>query len=598
MLSLIAAGLAFSDMDLVVLPDALVATHAAYCMDGSAGAYYVERASAAANATKWVVYIEGGGECRTLDDCKQWQASHTMSASGPKTRIAPLDSPMSADVEENPDFGSWNKLYLPYCSGDMHAGTTTARNAALGGWFFSGHNIIAATVAHLGANGTLFPQVTHALISGGSAGGIATIMHTDFFAEQWAGPAGGGAVVKGNPGCGFFYAGVTALPDYEAGAPTPLSNLGFVDAWQPYLPAGCAAATGGNMSACTDAHTLYPHLRSPLFIMENQYDTAKLANCGLDSRDISTAAQLAYVKAWGGWMRAQLAAIAAGAKNGSDGFFSASCLQHGGNFGFASSPVVNGRHMRDAISNWFFERGDDALRFTADHCGDLPCTPATGRESCPHIAPPAPAPGPGPPPAPISDACKAQLETDCPGERGKGDECHTCVRAHAADLKQHGCPQSPGPVFAYYCDGPGPAPPPAPTPAPAPPTPISAACKAQLTTDCPGEMGRGATCRACVSSHAGDLRQHDCPAEAAPVFAYFCDDGGLLPAFWRGSSAAHAADARARQWSDAAAGRNVINSVGTAEEHDYRFGAVNGGHHVCDLLAASLGQSKPGVWRD
>ena len=80
------------------------------------------------------------------------------------------------------------------------------------------------------------------------------------------------------------------------------------------------------------------------------------------------------------------------------------------------------------------------------------------------------------------------------------------------------------------------------------------------------------------------------------MFAYFCDGG--LPAFWRGSPAALAADACARQWSDAAAGRNVINSVGTAEEHDYHFGAVNGGHHVCDLLAASLGQSKPGVWRD
>ena len=118
-------------------------------------------------------------------------------------RLHPIVSSMSADASENPDFASWNKLYIPYCSGDMHAGTQTEPNPSLGGWYFSGHNIIAATVAHLAANASgAYPAPTHALISGGSAGGIATIMHTDFFAEQWP-----HAIVKGNPGCGFFYAG-------------------------------------------------------------------------------------------------------------------------------------------------------------------------------------------------------------------------------------------------------------------------------------------------------------------------------------------------------------------------------------------------------
>ena len=190
-------------MTLVVLPDALVSEYGARCMDGSSGAYYVQHSTTLENATKWVVYIEGGGECRTVSDCQMWQKSHTMSASGPKFRTAPRDSPMSADASENPDFSSWNKLYIPYCSGDMHAGTQMKPNPSLGGWYFSGHNIIAATVAHIAANASgAYPAPTHALISGGSAGGIATIMHTDFFAEQWP-----HAIVKGNPGCGFFYAG-------------------------------------------------------------------------------------------------------------------------------------------------------------------------------------------------------------------------------------------------------------------------------------------------------------------------------------------------------------------------------------------------------
>merc|ERR1711871_837369 len=104
--------------------------------------------------------------------------------------------------------------------------------------------------------------------------------------------------------------------------------------------------------------------------------------------------------------------------------------------------------MRDAISNWFFEKGDETMRFNVDNCGDLPCTKAAQRQRCPHTTP-SPGPSPGPPrppsppgpPTPISDACKAELLADCPGEKGKGATCAQCVRAHAQDLKSHGCPQ-------------------------------------------------------------------------------------------------------------------------------------------------------------
>ena len=53
------------------------------------------------------------------------------------------------------------------------------------------------------------------------------------------------------------------------------------------------------------------------------------------------------------------------------GFFSASCLQHGGNFGFESSPIVNGVTMQEALSNWFFEKGDTEMKYTADMCAEV-----------------------------------------------------------------------------------------------------------------------------------------------------------------------------------------------------------------------------------
>ena len=53
-----------------------------------------------------------------------------------------------------------------------------------------------------------------------------------------------------------------------------------------------ADATGGDMSACTDAHRALPHIRTPLFLRENLFDTAKLANCGLDARGPLSPAQV------------------------------------------------------------------------------------------------------------------------------------------------------------------------------------------------------------------------------------------------------------------------------------------------------------------
>ena len=57
---------------LVHLDRDLVERHGARCMDGSPGGLYYAPASAAANRSRLVVFIEGGGECRTLLSCATW----------------------------------------------------------------------------------------------------------------------------------------------------------------------------------------------------------------------------------------------------------------------------------------------------------------------------------------------------------------------------------------------------------------------------------------------------------------------------------------------------------------------------------------------
>jgi hypothetical protein len=76
---------------------------------------------------------------------------------------------LSATDDGNP-FGSFNKVWVPYGSGDCFTGTSTS-NAHLGGLATTGHNVLNALIDHL-INTTEFHKVTHVLFSGGSAGGI------------------------------------------------------------------------------------------------------------------------------------------------------------------------------------------------------------------------------------------------------------------------------------------------------------------------------------------------------------------------------------------------------------------------------------------
>ena len=420
----------------VLLPQVLADAAGAYCADGSVGGYYYLPAGSAANGSKLVVALEGGGECRTAADCVAWRGgSGPSSTSWPRFRSPNAFSELSSSADSNPDFHDWAKLFLPYCTADMHSGRRRTPDAALGGFHFAGHNLIVGSLQHLRNSSGVEP--TTVLVTGSSAGGIGALLHADFFSRWWS-----RASVKVSPACGFFYAGVSSVTDWEGNRTTPAANLGFIDAWKPYIDEGCAAATGGDVAACTDAHFALPHLRTPLFLRENLYDTAKLANCGLDARGPLSTEQERYLRAWGGWMRSQLLALTAAASGphaSAHGFFAPSCLDHGENLDWSTAPPVGGVALRDAMSTWFFGRG--APPRLVDDCGELPCTlPAGGR--CDHVLT-----------DPLGACCQAELRALCPGLEGGGAECDACVRAHSRALIGHGCPKQGAPVFAWWCDG-------------------------------------------------------------------------------------------------------------------------------------------------
>ena len=354
-------------------------------MDGSPGGFYFAPASSSANATKLVVHLEGGGECRTARACTTWAFHSGTSITWPQILDDPKlpGSPMDSSIQANPDFHDWAKLFLPYCSADLHSGTRTERSEPLGGWFFAGHNLLAGALAQLKR---LHPSIghspSHVLVTGSSAGGIGALIHADWFrsSQQWP----SAAIIKVSPEAGLFYPPVSSVRDSSKRIQTSDVAMGMLREWQPYLHTSCAAAnTNHSVAICTNAHRLLPYITTPLFLRENLFDVAKLANCGLDVH-VRGGANLQYLKEWGQQARQ---AMESRRRNKHDGFFAPSCLAHASNLRFSSAPMVGGSKLLDVMRSWYFGGDGSSSQYATDDCGDLPCTKdKSAGEACPLLA--------------------------------------------------------------------------------------------------------------------------------------------------------------------------------------------------------------------
>jgi hypothetical protein len=106
-------------------------------------------------------------------DCRNRQASHQGSSNeeywgatySPSTDGA--QDLLSDDPDSNPEFYSYNHVFMPYCTGDTWSGT---RNPPLtpdhNDFYFAGHQNINATIAHLDETVGITSTATDVLLSG------------------------------------------------------------------------------------------------------------------------------------------------------------------------------------------------------------------------------------------------------------------------------------------------------------------------------------------------------------------------------------------------------------------------------------------------
>ncbi|KAH3757451.1 pectin acetylesterase [Pelomyxa schiedti] len=239
----------------------------AVCLDGSPAGYYIREATSVGAANNWQLDFQGGGWCYEEADCEArshiylgtstvWQSNVSMYAS------------LSDDPAVNPDFYDWNLVWLPYCDGASFSGYLEEPIEYNGTkLYFRGRTILDQVFSHLKRDHN-FGNAENVLLTGCSAGGLATFFHADYV-QSLLPPSV--QIYKSLPMCGFFldHTNINGKPVYS-------SQMEYVFQMQN-CSAGVnqrclQAAKEGEEWRCIFAVNNYAHTTIPTFVVNSAVD--------------------------------------------------------------------------------------------------------------------------------------------------------------------------------------------------------------------------------------------------------------------------------------------------------------------------------------
>ena len=182
-----------------------------------------------AGSTDLVIYFEGGGSCTSATTCWGPAPKANNLAGYDATTFASAQQRnyafLNRDRSGNP-FAAMNLAYIPYCTGDLHAGTLeadfTADNAARPTFFWGARDLDLFLQRIV----PTFPHTQRVWIVGTSAGGFASFLVYDHVAQA-------------------FQTRVDVVDD--SGPPITFkggsSNTALFNVWGFVPPAGCRPCT-------------------------------------------------------------------------------------------------------------------------------------------------------------------------------------------------------------------------------------------------------------------------------------------------------------------------------------------------------------------
>ncbi|XP_065887728.1 uncharacterized protein [Dysidea avara] len=348
-------------MKKVILTDAT--SKGAVCLDGSPPGYYFRTGTSSPN--KWIVHLEGGGWCYDEDDCVK-RSKERLGSSKDWPSIVSFSGLLSDDCTINPDYCGWSMVYIGYCDGASFAGyvenPVNWKGTTL---YFRGAKILEVVMdAVLAAGGD---KIEHVILTGCSAGGLATYLHADYVRSK---------VPTQIP--------VHAIADagYFLDAPNVDGEMHIRGLYQYVykmqnckggVNQDCIAANPTEEWKCFMAQYTYPHIKTPIFLLNARYDTWQLANI-LQLTCHAPNCSDDQMKEFNNFGNEFLNAAAPAISSTSNGVYIDSCQIHCQSLSTTpwSKFVVGGQTLRDTFNAWLTK--DSNMKSKVVDCA-YPCNP-------------------------------------------------------------------------------------------------------------------------------------------------------------------------------------------------------------------------------
>jgi Pectinacetylesterase len=134
-----------------------------------------------------VVYFEGGGGCFDFASCSLFYTTFANFDENAFALLVPtlLTSGIFDPNEPDNPVRDWSFVYVPYCTGDVHAGDEDLAGVPgfVGAHQFVGYRNFGLDLARIGPT---FPAPSHVLVTGISAGGYGAAFNYDRIADAYA----------------------------------------------------------------------------------------------------------------------------------------------------------------------------------------------------------------------------------------------------------------------------------------------------------------------------------------------------------------------------------------------------------------------------
>ncbi|KAE8099400.1 hypothetical protein FH972_017385 [Carpinus fangiana] len=332
----------------------------ALCLDGSPAGYHFQKGFGS-GSNNWLLHIE------VFTSFPSKSILNPLGSSKYMERQVPFSGILSRDPAQNPDFFTWNKVKIRYCDGASFAGHPESENGT--GLFFRGQLIWEALMDELLSLG--LSSAKQALLSGCSAGGLASLIHCDDFPKFLPKDA----TVKCLSDAGFFLDEKDVLGNQVIGS--FYHDVVQLQGVAKSLHKDCIARmephkAGFILLLCLFPREIIKNIKTPVFLVNPAYDFWQIQNilvpeasdphhswqnCRLNI-DKCNPSQIATLQ---GFRSSLLEALGEFQKSKEGGMFINSCFVHcqawmPSTWHSPKSPRINNKTIAESVGDWFFNR--------------------------------------------------------------------------------------------------------------------------------------------------------------------------------------------------------------------------------------------------